>query len=235
VCKVYCFVNNIKLLGVVNLKKHKLSFSRTQFNVEKKGRWRKENNFVFAPKHFTHTPSTYRGNTNSHFVISEQVVVFSTISHIFLSSFHLIYYNFLRLPKRWNEKNIEGKMKHKNFLCVYNTFEIIRARCGRRKYWEKKVFFAKKKSQEKQGKIQGFMGWNDVLLYVMLCVWCVSSVKEKYWLNVGRTRKNMKNVINSIIMMFPLHFAICIHVIQFFVMCCAVAHAEHEREHVKGE
>lgn len=36
-----------------------------------------------------------------------------------------------------------------------------------------------------------------------------SSVKEKYWLT-----KNMKNVINSIIMMFPLHF-----IVHAFIAC----------------
>lgn len=42
------------------------------------------------------------------------------------------------------------------------------------------------------------MEWNRSYMPSM-----ASSVKEKYWLT-----KNMKNVINSIIMMFPLHFIV---------------------------
>ena len=49
------------------------------------------------------------------------------------------------------------------------------------------------------------MEWNDDDSYIH-DKYAASSAKEKYWLT-----KNMKNVINSIIMMFPLHFIVHAH------------------------
>lgn len=138
-----------------------------------------------------------------HRMISEQVVVF-LLFHVFfsLASWKLFQPHPHLQGKRCIRtscviKEIKNSLLQKLFnvfpVVVYGTWTHIQRQILKKR----KITERNREEQEKTRKFSSFMGWNDV---VCLGKKRGKSVKEKYWL-----AKNMRNVINSIIMMFPLH------------------------------